>query len=166
MNYYANEELMGLLCSPVHDNKLLAVALLNSQYNIEEDRARLIVFNSMPELLGQTFIKVEQGDWNGQEELRFYTDESSGFRFTHWQDCCESVYIEDINGDLADLVGSPILQAEEVNDDGNEDDEHHESVTWTFYKFATKNGYVTVRWCGSSNGYYSESVDFCTFSDK
>lgn len=77
--------------------------------------------------------------------------------FEHHQDCCEQVEIEDIIGELDDLVGWPLLMAEQAsrNDPGAS-----ESGTWTFYKFATAKGYVTVRWLGTSNGYYSESVDF------
>ena len=78
---------------------------------------------------------------------------------SHYQDCCEQVYIEDIVGDINDVVGSPILLAEEAishdDDKGN-----FESITWTFYHLSTIKGGVTIRWCGSSNGYYSESVDF------
>lgn len=110
------------------------------------------------ELIGKTFSKVKKTD----NELLFLRPLGDGFKFFHEQDCCESVYIDDVVGDLNDLVGSPILQAEEISSEGFEakDKEFDESFTWTFYKFATIKGSVTVKWYGSSNGNYSESVDF------
>jgi hypothetical protein len=114
---------------------------------------------SMAQMLGKTFVEVTGSV--GDREMIFVTEDGQRFMFAHQQDCCESVDINDIVGDLQDLVGSPMLQAEEVSGvtpvDFNEMD--HESVTWTFYKFATRKGYVDVRWLGESNGYYSESVD-------
>jgi hypothetical protein len=106
------------------------------------------------DLVGKTFIKIEQ---IGNEEIYFYTDDGCKYLMNHYQDCCECVYIEDIVGNLEDLVGTPIIMAEEISEIDNE---ASESGTWTFYKFATTKGYVTIRWYGSSNGYYSESVSF------
>ena len=105
------------------------------------------------ELLGRTLYRVSQHD----DELVLYLSDTNYVRFYHQQDCCESVYIEDICGDLKDLVGAPLLVAEEVSDYEGENT-GEESYTWTFYRFATRKGWVTVRWYGSSNGYYSESV--------
>lgn len=109
-------------------------------------------------LEGQVIKEIRKVD---NEELYFYMEDGKTYRMYHDQDCCESVYIEDIIGDLDDLIGTPIGMAEEVTEDGSGKDKDgwYDSVTWTFYKFATLKGYVTIRWFGESNGYYSESVD-------
>ena len=79
----------------------------------------------------------------------------------HSQDCSEAVWIESIVGNLEDLVGTPILFSEEIsNIDRGELPNSDNSYTWTFYKIGTLLGGVTIRWYGTSNGYYSESVDF------
>jgi len=105
-------------------------------------------------------IKSIQGA-AGEREMAFFADDGRVFRFLHHQDCCENVNIEDIAGDLDDLVGSPLVLAEVVsNEDNSERGYNDDSHTWTFYKFSTIKGSVTVRWLGESNGYYSESVDF------
>ena len=80
----------------------------------------------------------------------------------HRLDCCERVTLEDICGDLQDLVGFPLIVAEEVfsneTPEGLEKPEYAESYTWTYYKLSGILGSVTLRWFGESNGYYSESV--------
>ena len=107
------------------------------------------------EMVGKVFTSVR----NEGSELVFQNATES-FVFFHQQDCCESVSIEDVCGDLQDLVGEPLLLAEEVQGETPVDfnEMEHDSVTWTFYKFATRKGYVDVRWLGESNGYYSEGV--------
>jgi hypothetical protein len=109
-------------------------------------------------LKGKTLSKVSGTVGSG--EITFVTADGDTYRMYHEQDCCESVSVEDIVGDLQDLVGSEILVAEEVDGESPSDFEAYESHTWTFYKFATHKGYVDIRWLGSSNGYYSESVSF------
>lgn len=112
------------------------------------------------ELKGKV-LKEIKGLEVGNETVRFITEEGEVYRMYHYQECCESVSIEDVCGDVEDIIGSEILMAEEINNlDLEKLDEWDESCTWTFYKLATINGYVTIRWYGTSNGYYSESVDF------
>ena len=108
--------------------------------------------------------KVLSSIINIGDEVTFTLNDGSIYKLYHSQDCCESVYVEDVVGDLSDLIGSPILEAEEVTSDENPIDvpkSMQDSFTWTFYKLSTIKGSVTIRWYGESNGYYSESVDFC-----
>jgi len=108
------------------------------------------------DMIGKTFTSVvEDGD-----SLVFKSDDGWKFTFEHMQDCCESVSIEDVSGDLSDLIGTPLLVAEERDLRAPPLYAGAESYTWTFYSFRTIKGTVDVRWYGSSNGYYSESVDF------
>ena len=116
------------------------------------------------DLINKTMVRVEQTEVVGEDALVMETDDGMVYTFAHSRDCCESVTIESITGDLSDLVGSPLTMAEESSQDGKEaglafpGEYTPDSSTWTFYKFATIKGYVDVRFFGESNGYYSESV--------
>ena len=111
-------------------------------------------------LVGKVFTKIHVSD----DEIDFFCKDGEHFKMLHFNDCCESVYVEDICGDLLDLLETPIVKAEEATSDQNPSDakpetiEYQKSFTWTFYKLDTAKGGVTIRWYGESNGYYSESV--------
>lgn len=107
------------------------------------------------EIIGKVIIKIE----NNKDELLFKFQDGTTYKMYHKQDCCESVYIEDINGDFEDLYNTPLFVAEERCEPGEALD-NYSHVTWTFYEFATIKGSVNIRWHGESSGYYSELVDF------
>ena len=117
---------------------------------------------NIKDLVGVELVSVIN---NNNDEIVFTAGNGQKWLMYHDQDCCEGVYVEDIIGNLDDLVGAPIIMAEEVstsdeNPAGVPSKGSQDSWTWTFYKFATIKGYVTIRWYGESNGYYSERVTF------
>jgi hypothetical protein len=112
------------------------------------------------DLKGLTLEAIE-GAEKGSYCIKLFAVGGRIFEMYHDQDCCENVSVEDICGDINDLIGSPIVLA---NEDSNGVEppalgELGESFTWTFYNIATVKGHVTIRWYGTSTGYYSESVD-------
>ena len=125
------------------------------------------------ELLGVTLSAIHFDS----HKIDFVAADGRTWRMHHHQSCCEHVFVESVVGNLADLLSASILVAEEsssgklpdkpINEviadlvvNAPNEDPNEESQTWTFYKLATRKGYVDIRWYGSSNGYYSESVDF------
>ena len=108
------------------------------------------------ELVGKTITNVTVIR-NQDYDDKIIFDCSDGIRYTmlHIEECCESVSINDINGDINELVGQTIIVAEERS---NSNEIAYGSETWTFYTIRTIHTSIDIRWYGTSNGYYSESV--------
>lgn len=125
-----------------------------------------MIKNTFKDLKGKVITKIT-GASSGSENITFLLSDGAVVRLYHEQDCSGSVTVEDVVGDIQDLLGTEILLAEEVTSKENPIDvnkDYQDSFTWTFYKLATINGSVTIRWYGESNGNYSEVVD-CSWGD-
>ena len=108
-------------------------------------------------LVGKTITEIE-GGFDGSEAIVFTCSDGTMYRMFHSQDCCESVSVEDIVGDIEKLIGSVVQSAYA---DSNYTDSGDGDEKWTFYRITTMNGEtVTIRWYGTSNGYYSTDVSF------
>lgn len=127
----------------------------------------MIEYTDFEKLRGLIIEDIVFGKYDSNDAVFFKTS-GGNFVMAHIQDCCESVYLEEIHGDPEALRGAYVTVAEEVGGDEAEtedfDDNYYESFTWTFYKICTPKEDVTFRWLGTSNGYYSESVDFFKFN--
>ncbi len=112
-----------------------------------------MIFKNQPfsELVGKTIYKIDIGET--KSDITFYTKENKMYKLYHIQECCETVVIEDINGDLNDLLNTEILKAS-INK--NKKDSY---IKYAFYNIATIKGYVTLRWY-KEKGNYSDMVTF------
>lgn len=111
---------------------------------------------NLDELVGKTIISII-GMEQSCDEIYFKCSDGTEYKMAHEYDGSEYVRIVDVYGEPNNLLHTPITLAEDVSNECdlyelNEDDE---SYTWTWYKLATINGYVTIRWYGDSNGSYS-----------
>lgn len=114
-----------------------------------------IKYAKISDLVNKVITKVTGlCKWSG--EIQFICDDGTVFIMTHLQDCCESVSVEEVNFSIPENTPFRIIKAEERTRIGENDYEHE---TYTFYDIQTDKGYLQIRWHGTSNGYYSESVD-------
>lgn len=118
------------------------------------------------DLLGKTIwnISINHDAAGDPREVRFCFDDLTTLclfdaEYGTGNDC--EVRLIDVEGKLSDLFGRPLTRAESVSQSGSSDPLWN---TWTFYRFATDKAFVTMRWGGRSNGYYSEEVS--TFVDN
>ena len=130
------------------------------------DKIKAIKYYSLPMdvMIGLTFDSVIEsnsaitfkGSYNSENGI-----EEFALKLDHDQQCCETVYIDEMSGELEWLVNQPILKAERVTSFDNRKESTHEeeSFTWTFFKIATIKGMVDVKFYGESNGFYSEDAD-------
>jgi hypothetical protein len=124
------------------------------------------------DLIGKKVVEI-LGDHVGSEKLTFVLEDGTKYAMEYFGDCCASCSIEDICGDTKDLIGT-IVRAEEQSsldkfdelEEAKRVETYPDSYTWTFYIVGTNKGTVTIRWYGSSNGYYSESPRFYLDDDN
>jgi hypothetical protein len=63
-------------------------------------------------LKGKVITRIDYQQ--GRDPILFFTTTTGNYKMYHDQDCCENVYLEDVVGNLDDLLNTEILLAEEV----------------------------------------------------
>lgn len=106
------------------------------------------------DLAGKTIVAT-YGVEPESDEAYFQCSDGTTYKMFHSQSCCESVYLEDIVGDPEDLCALVISA-----DGYTEEIPENPDACFTFYNIQTSKGAITLRWYGSSNGYYSIDVSF------
>lgn len=126
---------------------------------------------NISDMLGKTIFAADGWEEGGDIGIccpSFETTDGVLYDFCHYQECCETVVLVDVVGDVEDLVGAPLLIAEERSGgstDGYDPPQGDTTQLWTFYELATIKGSVTLRFCGSSNGYYGVEVRIRRYVD-
>lgn len=104
------------------------------------------------DLKGKTLISID-GAVKESSRITFICDTGEEYVLYYDARCCEDVSIEDIAGEILDVIGYELLLAEMVKNHNQVGD------TWCFYKLSTIRGSITIRWFSEEN-YYSDEADF------
>ena len=131
------------------------------------------------DLLGKTLSDISILE--NKSIMVFTTNNGETYRLFNDIGCsaCERpALIEDICGQLEDLIGNPLLLAEEVSICKTVSKSlkrgYLSEELWTFYKLATNRGAVSIRWYNERSWSYASKVEFvkilvckeCPFNSK
>lgn len=105
----------------------------------------------LSDIKGEVISEVTIRSYNSQ--IEFVCESGNVYRMYHVQECCEDVYLESVDAPLDVITHSEVIVAEERIVELPD-------MTATFYIIGTVKGVCIFRWCGRSNGYYSETVEF------
>jgi len=114
------------------------------------------------ELTGLEITKIVFQKYFGENDsIKFYCNNGYAYEMCvdNTSGCHVGIGLELIDGNLLNIINTPILEAY-LATNTRKIDGPLESETWAFYRIVTNEETVVMRWIGSSNGYYSEVVDF------
>lgn len=149
-----------------NENEIRFILHLEEVRNKRDERLKLLLNEKIPtydvNLKGKQFFYIEDLE-KGDDEIFFYCNDGKIYQMYHDQESGESVYIENIEGDIKNLIDTDILNIDVVTISKKE---KYGTSTKTTYKFETTKGLVTINWIGTSNGRSSESVEVRAFDSK
>lgn len=121
--------------------------------------------SDLDNIIGSTILAVD-GCTVGSDKVTIHT--SKGilrlyFDNDYYGSCFVDVRVEDITGDLHDLIDGVVSVAEERSDQVGDRGDYR--TKWTFYTIRTTRGDLDLRWLGKDNGYYGVSV-YTNWSEK
>lgn len=115
-----------------------------------------------------SIVSVEH-DNNHKSDLILAVKFDTGveLHFSHCQDCCEAVWLEDGLDELTELVGGGLITLHKSRVDLSNTSQSSDNLhVATFYKLKTTGGYATLRFEGVSNGYYGVEVEVHLVSES
>ena len=128
----------------------------------------------LSEIVGQEIINIycihKNCSSSETDSINFVTKKGE-YSLTHNQECCESVWLESVDGNLNDAIGDTVISFElETNVVKPEPVDEYcyvaEYGMWSFYKLTTSKNMFTIRFMGESNGYYSVCVEFYRINEN
>ena len=112
-------------------------------------------------IVGRKVLRFE-GLEKQSEEVKVHLEGGVTLLVEVTQDCCNQGWLEDIMDYDDNMIGSTLLDIEAVWAEKGHDAPTsycQESHTWSYLRFKFSTGILGMRWCGTSNGYYSETAD-------